>query len=396
MTATLSHRGPDGVGYHCDGPVALDRWGTVAGVGIPSVSMICFELPRTCAGMGLHADSQRRSCPVPWSFDGRLDQEPELLAELDVVVASVHSKLRMDGKEMTRRMVSALANPHMDILGHCTGRIVVGRGRPESDFDPEMVFAAALRFDKAVEILRIDPAFLGVADLAQPVLVLRLEIERGHVVEHERDVPAGHHVAEAQPGETVPVVPIEAAAQRALARGQARRDPAHLCQHPVHIQQAGRLDHPGDHQVTEHLITQRVEPEIRIHPGQHVIQQARRRLQRPRPRHHSPGTRCRLAAEQHRLSRGRDHRDPPGLRSDPEIENALDNPEDFKSALQERLARRGDLVSYTVIEERGPPHQRTFAIAATIRGIEIARGVGRSKKDAEQEAAQAALGALEL
>ncbi len=171
--------------------------------------------------------------------------------------------------------------------------------------------------------LRIDPAFLGVADLAQPVLVLGLEVERRHVVEHERDVPAGQHVGEAQLGETVTVVPIEAAAQRALARGQARRDPAHLCQHPVHIQQAGRLDHPGDHQVTEHLITQRVEPEIRIHPGQHVIQQARRRLQRPRPRHHPPGTRCRLAAEQRRLSRGRDHRDPPGLRSDPEIENAL-------------------------------------------------------------------------
>ncbi|MDQ1402911.1 MAG: putative hydrolase [Actinomycetota bacterium] len=93
--------------------------------------------------------------------DGALDQEPELLASLDVVVASVHSKLRMDGKEMTRRMVAAVANPHMDILGHCTGRIVVGRGRPESDFDAEMVFAAAERFDKAVEINsrpeRLDP-----------------------------------------------------------------------------------------------------------------------------------------------------------------------------------------------------------------------------------------------
>ena len=171
--------------------------------------------------------------------------------------------------------------------------------------------------------LRIDPAFFGVADLAQPVLVLRLEVERRDVIEHQRDVPAGQHVGEAQPGEPVTVVPIEAAAQRALTRGQARRDPAHLCQHPVHVQQAGRLDHPGDHQVTEHPITQRVEPEIGIHPGQRVIQQARGRLQRPRPRRRRPGTRCRPAAEQHRPPRGRDHRDPPGLRSDPEIENAL-------------------------------------------------------------------------
>ena len=93
--------------------------------------------------------------------DGSLDQEPDLLAQLDVVVASVHSKLRMDAAAMTRRMVVALANPHMDILGHCTGRIVVGRGRPESSFDAEMVFAAAEKFDKAVEINsrpeRLDP-----------------------------------------------------------------------------------------------------------------------------------------------------------------------------------------------------------------------------------------------
>src|SRR5581483_11200119 len=69
--------------------------------------------------------------------DGSLDQEDELLAELDVVVASVHSKLagRMPAEEMTRRMVRAMENPHADILGHCTGRIVVGRGRAESPFD---------------------------------------------------------------------------------------------------------------------------------------------------------------------------------------------------------------------------------------------------------------------
>lgn len=79
----------------------------------------------------------------------------------------------------------------------------------------------------------------------------------------------------------------------------------------------------------------------------------------------------------------------------PEIEDALENPVDFKSALQERLARQGELVSYDVIEEQGPPHDRVFQIKATIRGVEVSRGTGRSKKDAEQEAAQAALEALE-
>jgi ribonuclease-3 len=80
---------------------------------------------------------------------------------------------------------------------------------------------------------------------------------------------------------------------------------------------------------------------------------------------------------------------------DPEIEFALEHPVDFKSALQERLARRGALVRYDVIEEQGPPHNRTFSISATIDGVEVGRGTGRSKKDAEQEAAQVALEALE-
>lgn len=84
--------------------------------------------------------------------DGALDQDPRLLAQLDVVVASVHSKLRMPREEMTRRMVLALANPVVDILGHCTGRKVVGTGRPPSQFDPEIVFAACSRFDVALEI----------------------------------------------------------------------------------------------------------------------------------------------------------------------------------------------------------------------------------------------------
>jgi ribonuclease-3 len=78
----------------------------------------------------------------------------------------------------------------------------------------------------------------------------------------------------------------------------------------------------------------------------------------------------------------------------PEIEDALEHPVDFKSALQERLARRGELVTYSVVDERGPPHDRTFSVSAMIGGIEVGQGTGRSKKDAEQEAAQAALEAI--
>ena len=63
-------------------------------------------------------------------------------------------------------------------------------------------------------------------------------------------------------------------------------------------------------------------------------------------------------------------------------------------SLQERLARRGELVTYSVVEEQGPPHDRRFSISAMIAGVEVGRGSGRSKKDAEQEAAQAALEAI--
>jgi ribonuclease-3 len=78
----------------------------------------------------------------------------------------------------------------------------------------------------------------------------------------------------------------------------------------------------------------------------------------------------------------------------PEIEEALEHPVDFKSALQERLARKGALVTYDVVEEEGPPHDRVFSVSATIAGVEVGRGRGRSKKDAEQVAAQVALEAL--
>lgn len=88
--------------------------------------------------------------------DGALDQDEELLAKLDVVVASVHSKLSMESKLMTQRLVMAVASPHVDILGHCTGRKLSHPEeeviRPQATFDAEVVFAACARFDTAVEI----------------------------------------------------------------------------------------------------------------------------------------------------------------------------------------------------------------------------------------------------
>ncbi len=107
--------------------------------------------------------------------DGSLDQEEDLLARLDLVVASVHSQLRMDAPAMTRRMLRAVANPHTDILGHPTGRLVAGgRGRrPESAFDPLAVFGACAESGTAVEVNsrpeRQDP----------PKRLLRLAVEAG-------------------------------------------------------------------------------------------------------------------------------------------------------------------------------------------------------------------------
>jgi putative hydrolase len=114
--------------------------------------------------------------------DGSLDQTPEVLARLDVVVGSVHSELRMPEPPMTRRMVSALADPNLDILGHCTGRMKAGRrNRPPSTFDADIVFAAAARFDKAIEVNsrpeRLDP----------PKRLLRLAVEAGCRVSIDSD-----------------------------------------------------------------------------------------------------------------------------------------------------------------------------------------------------------------
>jgi ribonuclease III len=78
-----------------------------------------------------------------------------------------------------------------------------------------------------------------------------------------------------------------------------------------------------------------------------------------------------------------------------ELEEAMVRADDYKSALQELLARRGELVAYAVADEEGPPHDRTFRVVARVSGEELGRGSGRSKKDAEQAAARAALQALE-
>lgn len=103
--------------------------------------------------------------------DGTLDHTDKILEQLDLVIASVHSKLRMDSKPMTERMVRAIASPHVDVLGHCTGRMI-GKRDP-SAFDPDYVFAACAAFHTAVEINcrpeRLDP----------PRPLLKLAIEHG-------------------------------------------------------------------------------------------------------------------------------------------------------------------------------------------------------------------------
>jgi putative hydrolase len=156
--------------------------------------------PRLTVAGGLSADRLRRQIDVvrevnerlaPFRLltgievdildDGALDQEEDLLAELDVVVASSHSKLRMPAPDMTKRMVTAIANPNVDVLGHCTGRRIVGRRRPESTFDAEIVFEACRRFGVAVEINsrpdRLDP----------PKRLLRLALEGGCVFSIDSD-----------------------------------------------------------------------------------------------------------------------------------------------------------------------------------------------------------------
>lgn len=116
--------------------------------------------------------------------DGSLDQEPELLEQLDVVVVSVHSKLRMDPAPMTRRLEAAVRHPQANVLGHCTGRLLSGRGRPQSQFDADRVFAACAEAGTAVEINcrpeRLDP----------PRRLLRKAVEAGTLFAIDTDAHA--------------------------------------------------------------------------------------------------------------------------------------------------------------------------------------------------------------
>jgi putative hydrolase len=159
--------------------------------------------PRLTVARGLSADRLREQLDVvaelndQWApfrlltgiecdilEDGSLDQEPELLALLDVVVVSVHSKLRMEARAMTRRLIAAVHDPHADVLGHCTGRLLTGRGRPESEFDAAEVFAACAESGTAVEINcrpeRLDP----------PRRLLRRALEAGVLFAVDTDAHA--------------------------------------------------------------------------------------------------------------------------------------------------------------------------------------------------------------
>ncbi len=124
-------------------------------------------------------------------LDGTLDQTPEMLGRLDIVVASVHSKLRQDSREMTARMLRAIADPHTNVLGHCTGRLVEGsRGtRPQSAFDAGRVFAACAEQGVAVEINsrpeRQDP----------PDDLMRLALEAGCLFSIDTDAHAPGHLS---------------------------------------------------------------------------------------------------------------------------------------------------------------------------------------------------------
>ncbi|MET0136487.1 MAG: PHP domain-containing protein [Kibdelosporangium sp.] len=149
--------------------------------------------PRLTVANGLTADRLRRQLEIvaelneqlaPFRIltgievdihlDGTLDQDEDLLAELDIVVASVHSKLRMPAGEMTRRMIRAVSSPYVTVLGHCTGRMKTAkRDRPESAFDAKAVFEACRDNGVAVEINsrpeRLDP----------PLRLIELAVELG-------------------------------------------------------------------------------------------------------------------------------------------------------------------------------------------------------------------------
>ncbi|MDQ0792332.1 PHP domain-containing protein [Streptomyces sp. B1I3] len=163
-----------------DGGSGIEEMGRTAAELGHEWAVLTDHSPRLTVANGLSPERLRRQLDVvaelnrSWApfrlltgiecdilADGSLDQEPELLERLDLVVVSVHSKLRMDAKAMTARMIAAVRNPHADVLGHCTGRLLSGRTRPQSAFDADQVFAACAEAGTAVEINcrpeRLDP-----------------------------------------------------------------------------------------------------------------------------------------------------------------------------------------------------------------------------------------------
>jgi putative hydrolase len=154
-----------------DGGAPIEKMGETAARLGHEWAVLTDHSPRLTVARGLSAERLREQLAVvadlnaewaPFRLltgiecdilpDGSLDQEPGLLGQLDVVVVSVHSELRMAADAMTRRMVTAVRSPHADILGHCTGRLLSGRGRAESEFDADQVFAACAEAGTAVEI----------------------------------------------------------------------------------------------------------------------------------------------------------------------------------------------------------------------------------------------------
>ncbi|MEU5110796.1 PHP domain-containing protein [Streptomyces longwoodensis] len=186
-----------------DGGSPIEEMGRAAAALGHEWAVLTDHSPRLTVARGLSPERLRRQLDVvaelnaTWApfrlltgiecdilDDGSPDQEPELLERLDVVVVSVHSKLRMDARSMTRRMVAAVRDPHADVLGHCTGRLVTGRGRPESAFDADEVFAACAESGTAVEINsrpeRLDP----------PRRLLRRAVEAGVLFSVDTDAHA--------------------------------------------------------------------------------------------------------------------------------------------------------------------------------------------------------------
>ena len=164
--------------------------------------------------------------------DGTLDQDPALLAQLDVVVASVHSKLRMPSADMTPRMIAAIRDPNMDILGHCTGRIVVGRGRPESTFDADRVFTACREHDVAVEVNsrpeRLDPPRRLLRQAINSGCRLAIDTDAHAPGQLEWQINGCERAAECGADPVMVVNTLSAEALRAWAAGRHTRDQVFL------------------------------------------------------------------------------------------------------------------------------------------------------------------------